>query len=244
MRPMQLDGWSFTPDDTYVDLVGLTRATVAVEVGVWRGLSASKIAGALQARGRGGVLFCVDTWLGAIEFWSGQFRSGSKGAELRDLELINDHPTVYWTFLSNMVHANVSEYIVPLPMPSRMAASLLGPQRAGVRADLIHLDAAHEYDDIAEDIAAWLPLLAPCGILLGDDYKPDRWPGVVRAVDELEKRHPELHVSHGGRWGVKWWARRRGCPGHAKATAGYVEGRESASAKPAKAKAKAGHVKG
>ena len=66
-------------------------------------------------------MFCVDTWLGAPEFWNLRF-SGGEHDPARDMALKNGYPTVYWTFLSNMVQANVSDYIVPVPMPSRMAA--------------------------------------------------------------------------------------------------------------------------
>ena len=53
--------------ETYAETVKGSRATVAVEIGVWRGLSASHIAGAMKQQGRGGVLFAVDTWLGALK---------------------------------------------------------------------------------------------------------------------------------------------------------------------------------
>ena len=194
---------------------------MAVEVGVWRGLSATLIAGAMRARGRGGVLFAVDTWLGAVEFWNLRF-SGGRPDRARDLHLVNGYPTVYYTFLSNVVRRQLSEYITPMPMTSRMAAQLLHME--GVKADLIHLDAAHEYNDIKEDIRIWLPLLQPCGILLGDDYMRD-WPGVVRAADQLaaigefQVVRPKLpNATQGaranvdGRYGVKWWAQRVGCP--------------------------------
>ena len=63
-----------------------------------------------------------------------------------------------------------------------------------------------------------------CGILLGDDYMRD-WPGVVRAADQLaaigefQVVRPKLpNATQGaranvdGRYGVKWWAQRVGCP--------------------------------
>ena len=210
LRPLQLTGWSFTSKRTYSGMVDLANASVIVEVGVWRGLSASLLAAALRRRRRGGVLFAVDTWLGAVEFWNRRY-TGGDADQNRDLELRHGYPSAYLTFLSNMVHMNVSSYVTPLPMTSRTAAELL--RDAHVRPDLIHLDAAHEYMDIKEDINLWLPLLSPCGVLLGDDYMP-AWPGVMRAVDELAQM-PQLHVVRpepGDKvLGVKWYARRRRC---------------------------------
>ena len=76
LRPKLLDGWSATPNYTYAKMVAKAKATVVVEVGVWRGLSAAHIALAMKARGHGGVLFAVDTWLGSIEFWNRRFTAG------------------------------------------------------------------------------------------------------------------------------------------------------------------------
>ena len=215
LRPLQMTGWSATDDRTYSDMVELANASIIVEVGVWRGLSASLLAGALKRRRCGGVLFAVDTWLGALEFWNLRW-SGGKEDPTRDLELHQGYPHVYYTFLSNMVHLNLSRYVTPLPMTSRTAAALL--REALVYPDLIHLDAAHEYADIKEDLDLWLPLLAPCGVLLGDDYMGG-WPGVVQAVDELARRNSALDSPyrivrpHTGdaSLGVKWYVRHRHC---------------------------------
>ena len=220
LRKPRLSGWSERAAASLLPaLMRATNASVAVEVGVWRGLSASYIAGELRNRGLGGVLFAVDTFLGSLEFWTLRF-SGGKRDPKRDLELSHGFPSMYYTFVSNMAHLNLSEYVVPLPLPSRTAAQLLNEQR--VHADLIHIDASHEYRDVAEDLRQWLPLLSPCGVLVGDDYS-DRWPGVVRAVNELERatrrefvwrhRRPvrlrERDPSF--RHGTQWWTQRRGC---------------------------------
>jgi hypothetical protein len=58
----------------------------------------------------------------------------------------------------------------------------------GQRFHFVFVDACHMYEDVRDDIAAWLPLILPNGILAGHDYngRGDRklgW-GVKRAVDE------------------------------------------------------------
>ena len=92
------------------------------------------------------------------------------------------YPQIYYNFLSNMVHLGLESYVLPFPSPSRMAAGVLKHHR--VEADLIHIDAAHEYTDVLEDMNTWWEVLAPGGIMLGDDYT-EPWPGVVQAVKEF-----------------------------------------------------------
>lgn len=55
--------------------------------------------------------------------------------------------------------------------------------------DFVFIDAAHHYEAVAADIAAWAPKVR--GLLCGHDYSPPGvlskrgWPDVVRAVDEF-----------------------------------------------------------
>ncbi len=50
-------------------------------------------------------------------------------------------------------------------------------------ADFVFIDAAHSYQAVAQDIADWLPKVAPGGWFGGHDYH-EAWPGVQRAVRE------------------------------------------------------------
>ena len=54
----------------------------------------------------------------------------------------------------------------------------------GLTADVIHIDAAHEYEAVIADIKAWWPRVRPGGILLGDDWNLG-WQGVDKAVREF-----------------------------------------------------------
>lgn len=66
--------------------------------------------------------------------------------------------------------------------------------------DFVFLDADHTYAGVSADIDAWLPKVRPGGMMLGHDYNPDDFPGVVKAVDERFKtilRYPDKV------WGVE-----------------------------------------
>ncbi len=62
------------------------------------------------------------------------------------------------------------------------AATVL--RRNDLLADLIHIDAAHEYGAARADIITWWPFVRPGGVLLGDEFMKE-WSGVVKAVKEL-----------------------------------------------------------
>jgi hypothetical protein len=52
----------------------------------------------------------------------------------------------------------------------------------------VYIDAAHDYDSVCADLAAWYPKLALGGLIGGHDYI-SAWPGVIRAVDEFRAMH-------------------------------------------------------
>jgi hypothetical protein len=51
--------------------------------------------------------------------------------------------------------------------------------------DWVHLDARHDYASVKADIEAWLSKVKPGGWLSGDDYDAQKWPEVVKAVDDV-----------------------------------------------------------
>lgn len=66
-------------------------------------------------------------------------------------------------------------------------------------ADFIFIDAAHSYDAVKSDIAAWLPKLRVGGWFGGHDYH-EAFPGVIRAVDES---FPHVDILDGWIWTTK-----------------------------------------
>ncbi|MEH3147691.1 MAG: class I SAM-dependent methyltransferase [Methylobacterium frigidaeris] len=175
LRPLDLQGWrSVHP---YLDeAVTEFRPGVVVEVGTWKGASALHLARTMAEHGVAGTVIAVDTWLGAVDHWA--------DAELfAELATENGYPSLYRTFLANVLREGMADRVVPLPLDSVNAAELMVLR--GVTADVIHLDAGHEEASVAADLRAWWPVLRPGGLFVADDYDSQggRFPGVTRAVD-------------------------------------------------------------
>jgi hypothetical protein len=136
------------------------------------------------------VVIAVDTWLGAADHWTHK-------TWFRHLAFEHGYPTLQRTFMANVVDAQLQEHVVPLPLDSLNAAAVLG--HFGVQADMIHIDAGHEYASVIADLRAWWPILKPGGLYIGDDYYGGgTWVGVEQAHDEFfAELGLELEHTHG-----------------------------------------------
>lgn len=105
---------------------------------------------------------------------------------------------IYRQFLANVIEAGLVDYVLPFPCDSLNAATCIS--RCGITPDLIHLDAAHEYEAVKADIATWWPLLRTGGHMIFDDYDGGGtyWPGVRRAVDEHLASVPHDYFQYPG----------------------------------------------
>ncbi len=176
LLPLDLKGWN-SAHEAFVDIISRTRPSVAFDVGVWKGGSAIFMANLLREHGNTGAVVAIDTFLGSTEHWD---RAGPSGNLVMRKY---GRPLLYEQFLTNVLQMGMQDLIVPFPQTSENAAVILS--KLGIRAGLIHIDAAHEYDPVMRDIRAYWELVEPAGYLVGDDYIPDAWPGVVRAADEF-----------------------------------------------------------
>ena len=157
-------------------LIHERRPAFIIEVGAWLGLSTIVMAQALQRENiPDSVVLTVDTWLGSLEHW-------------RDLEpqlgLQSGFPTLYPRFLHNVASRHCEDKIVPLPMPSNIAARLL--KHYELKADLIFLDGSHDEKDVWDDLNGYMELLADGGVICGDDFQ---WPGVAASVKRYCAEH-------------------------------------------------------
>ena len=139
----------------------------AVEIGSWLGLSSSFIASNVKER-----LYCVDIW----EIQEEQAQHASWKA-------IGD--TLYDQFLSNMIHLNLTDKVVPIKLPSQEAVINFND-----KVDLVFVDGSHKYENVKHDILEWSKHLEDNGIICGDDWGvpvSDISEGVVRAVKECSQ---------------------------------------------------------
>lgn len=144
------------------------------EIGTWKGLSTTIMADRLQSKGIRGRIVAIDTWLGGVDHLT--YASSYVGERNRGM------PRIYEQFLANVQHKHLEEYIYPFPMASMQASLYFRSVRA--TADIIYIDADHEFESVISDIRMFWPLLKPGGVMIFDDYQ-DGWPGVVKAIQQF-----------------------------------------------------------
>lgn len=172
--PADIQGWN-SNSDIFDTLIKEIKPARIIEVGSWKGASAITMAKSLKANGLDSKIVCVDTWLGALEFWASQ-----KHTPERNLLLKNGYPQIYFQFLSNVVHEGFQEVILPFPNTSFIAARYFKANE--IQAELIYIDASHEYEDVLSDCKEYWDVVAPKGIMFGDDWG---WESVRKAVEEF-----------------------------------------------------------
>ncbi len=157
-----LQGWN-SIHPIFGELIAKHNPQTIIEVGTWKGASALHMADIIQATARHTHIYCVDTWLGAVEFWTSLADTPE-----RALQLHHGYPQIYYQFLSNVIHTGHQSRITPVPNTSITGAKIL--KHMGIQAEMIYIDASHEFEDVKADIAAYLPLLKPGGVMFGDDW--------------------------------------------------------------------------
>jgi len=150
LLPYDNHGWY--SNATHIEkLVKEYNVKVAVEVGSWLGLSSRHIASILPENGK---LYCIDHWLGTDEY--------------SEKDRKKYFPTLYEQFLSNTIHANLCDKIIPIRVDSSDGAQILLENR--VTPDLIYIDACHYEESVYNNLKSYYPLIKNRGIICGDDY--------------------------------------------------------------------------
>jgi len=179
-RKIDLQGWG-SEHFFITDSVRMARPKIIVEIGVWKGFSTITMGRTMKNNNIDGVVIAVDTWLGSWDHWINEKWFN----ELYDKEIKG---SIYDKFKANVVLSGMREYVVPLPLDSTNAAKLL--EKRNIKAELIHIDAGHDYVSVKNDISIWWPRLNEGGIMVGDDYHIDgKWPEVRIAFDEFIKEN-------------------------------------------------------
>lgn len=110
------------------------------------------------------------------------------------LDGVNTDEDFYQKCRSNLTESGADRAML-IHEPSLKAAECLNDHYF----DCVFLDAAHDYESVRADIAAWRPKVKPGGYLAGDDYIAP-WLGVIDAVTEAFPKHNVLGQQ-------TWWVR-------------------------------------
>ena len=183
LLPPFLHGWY--RHEQIKDIIATHSIKAVVEVGVWTGNFAVYLASMLE---EGSKYYAVDHWKGSVEHQS---------AGCYESTLL---PTLYQQFLSNMVHYNLVDKVIPVRMSSVDAAAKF--KELGIKADLIYIDSSHDYKSVIDDLEAWYPVLNEGGVLCGDDWNLGN---LSVAVKDFASRN-NLTVHHEGEF---WYYSKR-----------------------------------
>jgi hypothetical protein len=168
----KIKGWNGN-NSIFFEIIERVRPNIIVEIGSWHGQSTITMARACKKLNLETIIYAIDTWLGALEFYT-------LPSKERDLEKKDGYPQVYYKFWENINRCNVADIIKPLPLPSNLGLKYL--KHLDVRADVVYVDGSHEYEDVQRDIELARELSPK--IIFGDDYTNKQFPGVKRAVSE------------------------------------------------------------
>lgn len=163
LLPPDLQGWAST-SEVFEEVIRKINPRLIVEVGTWKGGSAVHMAKTCLKYYDDFEIVCIDTFLGSYEHWLDH-----KGLLFKNIK--NGRPSIYEQFLSNVVHNDLQKYITPLPVDSINGHEILS--RIGVQADLIYIDAGHDYTSVRLDLSHYSYHLKPGGYLIGDDWFHD-----------------------------------------------------------------------
>ncbi|HSW77158.1 MAG TPA: class I SAM-dependent methyltransferase [Candidatus Saccharimonadales bacterium] len=117
----------------------------AIEIGSDYGLSTRHIASLLPKNGK---LYAIDTW----DFTN----------------YASYHNQRYIPFLSNVVHAGLTDIIIPVKKASQDAIEIFKLFRLSF--DMIFIDGDHETEAVLRDLELYYPLLDVHGVMCGDDW--------------------------------------------------------------------------
>ena len=167
-------------------LVRETRPRIIIEVGSWLGASAVHMAKLSAKYGLNTKVICVDTWLGAPALYRDPTHAET-------LAFRDGYPTLFHGFLASVVEAGCGERIVPLPLPSALAADVLVSR--DIKAELVYVDADHSFAGCLADLRAYSQLLTEDGVILGDDFDGAGVSGAVAAflAEDATRWHLYVH---------------------------------------------------
>ena len=183
-------GWGST-GAVFAELIEEVRPDTIVELGAFLGASALHMAAVARNLSLSPTILCVDDFRGWPAFRD-RFRRDVPAQRHGDALLLPQ-------FMANVVAAGAAETVLPLPFST--ASALTALCQWGVYADLIEVDAGHDFHSAWADINLAWAVLRPGGVMFGHDYftaADDR--GVRRAVTLFARVKGLTVRPHGQHW--------------------------------------------
>jgi hypothetical protein len=182
----EIDGWFNWRSAQEEAVSRFPEGSRFVEVGTYLGRSLCSLAEVVERSGKRITVIGIDTCRG-----SG--REGWRGKDYHDGAVQQGGGTFAGALHKNVLDCGYADRIQLIIADSSAAAQLF----SDASLDWVHLDARHDYASVKADIEAWLPKIKPGGWLSGDDYNEEKWPEVVKAVEDLLPR--------AGLWSNQQW---------------------------------------
>lgn len=187
-----MQGWN-SESPIIRELVTQMRPHIYVEAGVWKGRSLLFAAKLCRELGIDCLCYGVDLWWGLRGMHIGHIPPSQIPPHW-------NRPTQYEQFLYNVKSAGFDDCVIPVCNFSQFGGRIL--QAWGVQAQIVNLDAGHEEEFLYSDMTAYWPVLAPGGVMTGDDFS-ESYPGVERALNRFCAEVRKTFRVVGGHWAIE-----------------------------------------
>lgn len=150
-------------------LVEKVSAKKIIEIGSWLGESTSEWAKAVINKD-GSEILSVDWY---------------KGNPTTNLFDVAEQKDIYSIFRNNMRELGVADIIKTFVMSSTDAVKFIPDGYA----DIVYIDACHDYNSVKRDIELWLPKVKKGGIVSGHDYESNEYDERYIDMDVVDHKH-------------------------------------------------------
>ncbi|KAD7478472.1 hypothetical protein R6Q59_007913 [Mikania micrantha] len=188
LRYKRIRGWGST-GLVFKNLIHKVKPKTIIEIGTFLGASALHMAELTQQLGLQTQILCIDDFRG----WPGL------STRFQDIKMVNGDTMLLYQFMQNVVHVNATERVIFLPFSTGSTLETLCEW--GIFADLIEVDAGHDFHSAWSDINRAYKLLRPGGVIFGHDYftaADNR--GVRRAVNMFARVNGLRVKADGQHW--------------------------------------------
>jgi len=166
-------------------LIRVLKPELIIEVGTYKGVSAIEFAKIAESLDLGTHVIAIDHFLGHYSYYLGEsdeslpfeLNTNTTRESFRWLNIQNGSPSLYKTFMKNVITSSCTDRITPVQLDTVSAYKLL--HRIGITAEIIYIDGDHSYDAAYWDLKNYSKLLKGGGAIVLDDYG---YSGVTRAV--------------------------------------------------------------